>query len=388
MESPLPYDDQNDETKSQFDLILSAIYSIDWNSEIEALIERIESEVTAKPILARIMKCNASLISVACTNLDDEHFYPAIKFLILANPQALLWQSSTGKRIINKVANHPSYCVLMPWIAANYQWVLDHERCHEYPPVLCLLRRYAERDETSCCTAAIIRQFFEIYPRGLTQQGVMGTGFTPLHAIVFGSAECEPALFKWLAEQCPSNMLKTDREGETPLHRTCNSLISHQARHQGNDSSEICKYLIAKCPESVQILDNLRWLPIHDLLDHCQHRPVKEVVVCLLQVYPESYDVEAETGYESDDLTPSSIPFIQRIKPLLDEEMELKENIAYLRDVAGLFQVAVDGAENSSPLASSTCDAFGNWATVTFVKRLEARMEQISMQLQDECNAD
>ena len=86
--------------------------------------------------------------------------------------------------------------------------------------------------------------------------------------------------------------------------------------------------------------------------------------------------------------SPSSVPFIQRIKPLLDEERELKENVAYLQEVSGVFQDAVNGTDNPSPLASSTCDAFDNWATVSFVKRLEARMGQILAELQEECNTD
>ena len=53
-----------------------------------------------------------------------------------------------------------------------------------------------------------------------------------------------------------------------------------------------------------------------------------------------------------------------------------------------MFQDAVDGTENPSLLTCSTCNTFVNWATVTSTQRLEARMEQISSQLQDECNAD
>ena len=81
-------------------------------------------------------------------------------------------------------------------------------------------------------------------------------------------------------------------------------------------------------------------------------------------------------------------PFVRRIKTLLDEERELKENVAYLQEVSGLFQDAVNGTDNPSILIGSTCNTFVNWATVSSVQHLEARMEQISSQLQDECNAD
>ena len=52
-----------------------------------------------------------------------------------------------------------------------------------------------------------------------------------------------------------------------------------------------------------------------------------------------------------------------------------------LQEVSGVFH-------NPSQLASSTCDAFSNWATVFFVHRLDARLEQVSNELQDECNAE
>jgi hypothetical protein len=72
----------------------------------------------------------------------------------------------------------------------------------------------------------------------------------------------------------------------------------------------------------------------------------------------------------------------------VDEEKELKKNVAYLQDVSETFFDAVDGIENPSPLASSTYDAFGNWANVSFVQRLEAKIEQVLTELQEECNAD
>ena len=196
MESPLPYDDQDDETESQFDQLLEAIFIIDANSseeEIRASSERGSREVTNKPILARIIHQDifvedASLLSAVCAHYPNELFHYAIKFLIEANPSALLWQSHLGGLIIHDIAYHPSHCVLMPWIATNYQCVLDHE-IHEYPPAFRLLEHYARRDffTTGGCTAAIIRQFFEAYHRGLTQEDSGEGECNPLHYILEGS---------------------------------------------------------------------------------------------------------------------------------------------------------------------------------------------------------
>ena len=388
MERPLDYDSQDDEIKCQFNQLKSAIYSIheDWSlAECMALNEHIQREVTAKPILARIMKGQhtreeLSLLSVACSNLGGNSFLLAIKCLIRANPSALLWETGNHTRItlfsqqIYMIVRHSFHCVLMPWIAEKYRWVLDHEICLEDPPVFYLLELYV----SSNCNAGTIRQFFEAYPRGITQKNHRGCN--PLHIIPTRGRGCNRDLFQWVAQQCPSNMSDADRDGETPLHYACWMLAGNHFH-----SSEICRYLIEYCPESVRASDDQRRLPIRILLDRCQHQFVKEVVVCLLREYPGSYDLGASLP---GDVTPSSIPFIQRIKPLLDEESELKENLAYLQEVSGVFQDAVDGTENPSPLSSSTCNAFGNWATVSFVQRLEAKMALIITELQDECNAD
>ena len=103
----------------------------------------------------------------------------------------------------------------------------------------------------------------------------------------------------------------------------------------------------------------------------------------MLREYPESFN-KRHTLYGS----PTSIPFVRRIKTLLDEERELKENVVYLQEVSGVFQDAVDGTDNPSILIGSSCNTFVNWATVTTIQRLEAKMEEVLTELQDECNAD
>jgi len=306
MES-LSYDElQDDELKSQFVQLFDAIHRIDSDSSeaeiIVALNDRVCREVTSKPILARIIKGNCSLL-VACITRRFEQFHPAIKCLIEANPSVLLEESDNDiDNIINYpsallggpehyyialvhiIAFHPTHCVLMPWIATNYQWVLDHELLLEIPPVFNLLYRYAHRElGTTGYTSATIQQFLEAYPQGLTQVYDYDRGLTPLHAILlWGPDECELDLFKWIAKQCPSNMLGTDNDGWTPLHIACHSLAYYlldDTHHVVISSrNEICKYLIAKCPESVRIPDNDGWLPIHLLLRHCQHPLVKEVL--------------------------------------------------------------------------------------------------------------
>ena len=71
MEIPLRYNDlENDKMKSQFNQLRFAIFSTDENSEdadIEAVNELVQREVTAKPILARIVnQGNTSLLVYFC----------------------------------------------------------------------------------------------------------------------------------------------------------------------------------------------------------------------------------------------------------------------------------------------------------------------------------
>ena len=210
---------QDDGLKCQFNQLIRSILSIDIEGhiseeEIAALNKRVCREVTAKPILARTVRLNNAfkyLLEIFCTMPNELfHFHPAIKCLIKANPSALLWKTSSGERIIHDIAGHPSNCVLMPWIATNYQSVLNHGINLERPPVFTLIDRYANRRETTGCTAATIRQFFEAYPRGLTQPNSRGR--FPLHVLLLSRRnECEPDLFKWVAEQCPSSMTQMPR---------------------------------------------------------------------------------------------------------------------------------------------------------------------------------
>lgn len=110
-----------------------------------------------------------------------------------------------------------------------------------------------------------------------------------------------------MAQRYPNNMLamdesgcliqggvlmKVNRGGMTPLHVACSSLLSYKE----DNMKEACKYLITSCPESAQSFDSDSRLPIHQLtsLDYVMHphQSVREVAVCLLREYPESYNMK------------------------------------------------------------------------------------------------
>ena len=130
-----------------------------------------------------------------------------------------------------------------------------------------LIDNYVDRDFTGACNKAMLRQFFELYPRALTQtdRDAYAWGGTCLH--LFAASDCETDLFKWVVEQHPSNMLKKNVLGHTPLHYACDYLVY-------GGSNEICKILIASCPKAARITFSNGDLPIHDLAKLLPSRPI------------------------------------------------------------------------------------------------------------------
>ena len=332
-------------------------------AEGTALNDRIREEVSAKPILAKIVSNNllnwslltaGSLLTAACTKLESEKSHHAIKFLIEANPSALLWSSPRGHESsspIYTIADHHSHCVLMPWIAERFPWILDHERCLNTPPVFKLIHQYANNpDRRTGCNAATLRDFFEAYPRGLSQEDKIMLDGVALHKIVCGWDEAEPDLFIWMVEQCPESVFKTDQFGRTPFHIAC------MCMKEG--LPQICQFMVDNFPETVSTSGRDVDLPIHWIIDQCHHLPVLEAAMLLLNEYPESIDITADI--KGSETAPSSDPFIQH---------------AYLQQTKQAFEEAVSITQDT--LIRSTCDTFASWAS-SCSQVLETEMKQIS----------
>jgi len=372
---------EDESLRNQFNDLMEAMEDIttfDPNREegaYEALNQRIYQAVTEQPILARIVNENdQSLLSFACSCLNLDTSHNVIKCLILSYPSALLGHDDSIDRHIPiyMVAHHPEHCVLLPWIVTNYTWALDHDRYHQV--VFGLIGMYANRSRTSC-TATTLKQFFEAYPQAFTQQQPDDSNI--LLNLLKNTNECEADLFKWIAERCQSSTLsETDSNGNALLHLACRLLVIHK----GRNSSEICKYLIQKRPGSAQMTNRFYNLPIHYLQDSCEYRLVREVLVCLLREYPEAYDVPV-TPY--DRRLPSSIPFIQSIKPYLDEEKELKETVKSLTGSISSLTEAVFCTNDE--LMTSGFAVFDSWAT-SFINTTDDKLQLISTKLQDLCN--
>jgi hypothetical protein len=81
--------------------------------------------------------------------------------------------------------------VLMPWIAEKFSWVLDHRSCQRRPPSLQLVDGYT----WGMCSASIVRQFFDFFPKGLGQQDRFlkkGRNGSSLHDQRHRSLLCRP----------------------------------------------------------------------------------------------------------------------------------------------------------------------------------------------------
>lgn len=96
---------------------------------------------------------------------------------------------------------------------------------------------------------------------------------------------------------------------------------------------------------------------------------MKEVVVCLLRVYPESASIR--------------FPFIRSIKPLLNEEKELKQTAVSLTYATSSLTKAVSCTKDGLMRSAST--VFDSWAT-SFINTTEGRIDSVSMKLQEKCN--
>ena len=382
MESPLIYDDLEDgQLKAQFESLVHCMRTIQnmTEEEVIAFLECIRQEVTTTPNLARILTTtNISILNIglyAGSRLDSEVSKPFLQFLIDTNPSALLWQKGDygdDHYPINIISSHPQVCTLMPWIATKHQWVLDHENIVDNPPLFVLIRLLQSSTERGI--AEIIRQFIDIYPRSLTQKN--SDGLIPLHLIIINPG-CAVALVKRMVELCPSSMMIKTHNGLAPLHVVC----GYVARDPGdNIFKEMCKYLISEYPESVRCNGSDGELPIHLLVTSCQHQAVREVIVCLLRAYPESYDIQVRGVRGS---APSSFPFIQHANSLLVEERALQDNIAQLKSIMGAFDNAVKCTKED--LIKSTCTVFHSWVVLS-IQRIKSKIELNLSRIQQACD--
>jgi hypothetical protein len=347
----------------------------DGVASFERFNEHIQRLVSEYPILARVVVTRGimsrrSLLAVACRHQNRMLSHKVIKFFIGMNPSALLWKQSPRVECsspIYTIARNRAHCVLMPWIAEHFRWALHHPVVLDRPPSL----KFVELFPNGSCDASIIQQFFGIYPQGLSQEDTDGM---PLHKILTGRRECDADFFKWMAEQRPSSISHQIHWQFTSLHIACLALLSYST----DNTSEICRYLIRKCPVLVRMANKDDHLPIHILIRRCNRRIVQEVVLLLLQEYPESYDMPTHMHHSE----PRRVHFVQKVKPFVDQQSELTSN---MRDLKGESQnMAAVSASSKNSLFASVSEVLKSWST-TRLYLMEEKLHHVSTKIRRTC---
>ena len=308
-----------------------------------------------------------------------------MKHLISSNPSSL----SVGSVTIDKIGRHPTFFVLLPWIATNYPWALS--TCFRYPvfELLGLHIRRVLNGEPPNGTARILRELFEAYPLGLLQKDQIG--MSPFDYVLRAYGDVESVeLFLWMVQVCPPGKFpKEDFVGFNLLHRACICL----ADHVDSGSSKTCKLLIERCPEYVRAqchgYRGIGDLPIHFLLKRSQHPVdpiVREIVVKLLREYPVSYFMPGHRYGAAPSDSPNTHPFVKVIKTILDEEVEVKDNICQLQEASRVCEALTNDTDNQNTSLAAVSVIFNDWANVVFIPHLEERLEALAMEIQHECN--
>ena len=391
---PIPDTSLSEDQRQRFRRLLHAIDRLKNFRGDEAATEaayarlrrRIKRAVTAHPILARAIfkapNCPWSLLSAVCKKNFLTFSQPVLRFLIKQNPHALVWiwnyrWGSGSSSPLRSIAS--TQCALMPWIAKHHAWVLDRPDFEGRPPHLKLIGVRANTG--SRCHPLVIRRFYELYPQGLTQDE-RRTGNLPIHRCFVGwngRETGEADLVKWMAQQNPDSMSHQDLRGFTPLHYACQKLGS---RRWTDNMAEICRFLIAECPESVRMTTSDGCLPIHFLTKLFNLPAARQLQIALLREFPESIDTPA-VNIDERYPSPRSVPFLQRVEPLLREEHLLKEDVHFLAEISSAWSEA---ARYGSNLESSASEVFQKWATLRSEALIPRRLAKIQELLVAACS--
>lgn len=187
-----------------------------------------------------------------------------------------------------------------------------------------------------------------------------------------------------MAKTYPQGMSYQDTRGFIPLHWACVALSSRST----DNMMEICKFLATECPESVRVVQRYDCLPIHFIATYSNRSRVQSALTTLLREYPESIDISAKTS--RFDIHPRSIPFIQRVGSLLQDERTLKDELSFLSEASAAWHEATLLSGNNLHLHLSVSNVFRKWATSraqTFSHQL-TRIPELILEIGRECEGE
>ncbi|GAX09373.1 hypothetical protein FisN_6Lh255 [Fistulifera solaris] len=325
-----------------------------------------------------------------------------IKFLIEINPYCLLYARKDidgyGKVAPIYLIPENGRCKLLHWIAERYPWVFQHKLCQKKPPHLKMVQYYTD----GRCDAETVRAFYELYPQGLREKDKADqTSKYPLAASLSGMEEPDADLFIWMAEQFPKAVYHKPIRGYTVLHSACYNLAAKENDWESvplkctPNMAKICRFLISEHPRLIrQKVRGGGPLPIHELANSCNRRLVQEMVIVLLKAYPESINAKS---YKWDPDLPT-VPFIEKIHPLIVKEMDIDQQIDHLTQLSQDMEKAVtllkktsNGTQGPTRPKSNNClfesvaGVFCSWANVQVSDVLQARQKRIQESIADVC---
>ncbi|KAL3929092.1 MAG: hypothetical protein SGBAC_012364 [Bacillariaceae sp.] len=344
--------------------------------------DHIHRLVSQYPVLARVVMIQGvfsrkSLLSVACQNLQQQHSYPAIQFLIEKNPSALLWKQNNAVRAsspICTIARTQSLCGLMPWIAESYTWILDHPICIQSPPALLMM----DLCTLGNCQESVAKEFFTTYPQGLVQDDASSKDGLPLHRLLNGRGLFDMELFRWMADQNPDSLSYQDKQSKNILHHACEN--ASEGRFSCAEVLYVCQYLIQMHPQLSRNLDREGNLPIHALVNECENRIILDMALLLLSTYPESYDIPTQ---RLPPVAPKDIKLLQSLHPLVSEQMELTNIIALLKTGSDGIKVAVqvNCTHEETSLLPAVASVFRCWARLQN-QILDVKLQAITSEIE------
>ena len=362
--------------------------------------QRVKDQVTAHPIVARTVCKNVlrySLLEAFCEKVGAVG-YETIRFLIEMNPQALLWVHSDPQNEIilpiHVLAASGWGCALLPWIAKRYPWVFQHELCQENPPHLRMMTCYIY----GVCELETVREFYEIYPQGLSEKDKAGIAGYPLALSLKGDIEPDAELFIWMARQYPKAVYDPlPVEGEcNVLHGVCMNLTLEGKPMEGKRNLlKIGRFLISEHESLVREKTHLGNLPIHKLVRYCDQALVQELAIVLMKVYPDFFEDWDSPWYGKL----RSIPFIHLVHPRISDELKIDRDLSLLKQSSQTVVKAavaptsrssstssLNGSESNSLLVSSLSGAYLSWAKLR-IDVLSSQKRRIQEQIADICRA-
>lgn len=208
-------------------------------------------------------------------------------------------------------------------------------------------------------------------------------GDLPLSCSLLGWDECDAELFEWMAKQYPEAMSHRNRLGMTCLHYACEALAS--TPEEGTtapskcteNTSRICRFLISECPEAVRTKGRRgNGLPIHYLARRCNRPLVQDLIILSLRHYPQAVNVKA-VRYLPEL---STVPFIQKIAPLLQQEADLKAERVWLSQARTNFGIYTDSLDETATSIVQASVVFSSWAS-NRITNMPAKEEALKQQI-------